>query len=61
MNGPGVRHGAGVVYIGIGLFAHFRWFWSIHRTLYRYYEIGEFGSLVVLVTALVWWVVETVW
>jgi hypothetical protein len=51
----------GLVYIGVGLFAHFRWFWSIHRTLYRYYEIGQLGSLVVLVTALVWWVIETIW
>jgi hypothetical protein len=51
----------GLLYVGSGLFAHFHWFWSNHASAYRYYEIGQLMSLVVLVASVAWWIAETIW
>jgi hypothetical protein len=51
----------GIVFIGIGSFAHFHWFWSNYSLLSRYYEVGKIASLLVLVVGIGWWIVETVW
>lgn len=49
----------GIMFIGIGAFAHFHWFWSNFPRLAPYYEIGKLASLVVLIGGLAWWVIET--
>lgn len=57
----GAAMAIGLLYVGVGLFAHFKWFWSSHRCLYRYYEIGELVSSAIIVASVAWWMGETIW
>jgi hypothetical protein len=43
----------GIIAVVVSLFMHFQWFWGNHPRLSRYYEIGKYGTLLLLlVTAL---------
>ena len=39
----------GMMFVCLGLFAHFHWFWSHHETLHGYAEIGKLLSAVGIV------------
>ncbi|HWA96924.1 MAG TPA: hypothetical protein VG713_00460 [Pirellulales bacterium] len=49
----------GVVFIGVGAFAHFHWFWSNMPRLSRYYQVGKLLACIVLIGGIAWWLCET--
>jgi hypothetical protein len=51
----------GIVFIAIGAFAQFHWFWSNFPRLAPYYEIGKLASLILLVVGIGWWLFEAAW
>ena len=51
----------GIMYISLGLIAHFHCFWSSRPVLGRYWEIGEAVSIVSLIGGLGWLIFEVLW
>jgi len=51
----------GIIYISLGLIAHFHCFWSSRPVLGSYWEIGEAVSTVSLIGGLSWFIFEVLW
>jgi hypothetical protein len=48
----------GLLLIAVAMYLHFQYFWSQSARLVRYYEIGRFAALLLIVGALGWWIYE---
>ena len=48
----------GLIYLGVGLFLHFHWFWARFRALYEYDGLGKLVSLIIFVAGIGWWIYE---
>ena len=44
----------GLVFVSIGAFMHFHFFWAPHKVLWRFAELGKILSLLLFLGALVW-------
>ncbi len=50
----------GLLFICVGLFMHFQWFWGSHEKLQRYFEIGKYASVCGVVASMAGYVVVAV-